>query len=85
MLELRSTLLPNRDVLQALCSRVDCGNVDKCRMGREDQGEWPELPCNLDMQLTSHLLLVQLLVLEQMLYILVYREERNDNELVETN
>ena len=85
MLELKFILLPNRDVLQAPCSRVDCGNVDKYRTEREDQGEWPELPCNLDMQLTSHLLLVQLLVLEQMLCILFYREERNDNDLVETN
>ena len=82
MFELMLTLLPNHDVLRALCSRVDCGNVDKCRMEREDQDEWLELPCNLDMRPTSRLLPIQLLALEQMLCILVYREERSDNELV---
>ena len=85
MLELRFTLLPNHDVLQALCSQVDCGNVGKYRMERGDQDEWLELPCNLDMRPTSRLLPIQLLALEQMLCILVYREGRNDNELVETN
>ena len=56
------------------------------RIGRrEDQDEWLEQPCNLDMQPTSRLLPNLLPALEQMLCILVYREERNDNELVETN
>ena len=85
MFELVLTLLPNHEVLRALCSRVDCGNVDKYRMEREDQDEWLELPCNLDMQPTSHLLPNLLPALEQKSCILVYREERNDNELVETN
>ena len=85
MFELMVTLLPNHDVVRALCSRVDSCNVDKNRMEREGQDEWLELPCNLDMQPTSRLLPNLLLVLEQMLCILVYRVERNDNEHVETN
>lgn len=79
------TLLPNHDVVRALCSRVDYCNVDKNRMEREDPDESLEQPCNLDMLPTSRLLPNLPLVLEQMLCSLVYREERNDNEHVETN
>ena len=85
MFELRFTPLPNHGVERVLCLRVDYGNVDKNPMEREDRGESLEQPCNLDMQPTSRLLPNLLLALEQMLYILVYREERNDNEHVETN
>ena len=85
MFELMLTLLPNHDVVRVLCSRVDCGNVDKNRMERGDPDESLEQPCNLDMQPTSRLLPNLLPALEQMLCILVYRVERNDSELVETN
>ena len=83
--ELMLTLLPNHDVVQALCSRVDCCNVGKNQMEREDRDVSLEQPCNLDMQPTSRLLPNLLPALEQMLYILVYRVVRSDIELVETN
>ena len=85
MFELMLTLLPNHDVVRALCSRVDCCNVGKNRMEKEGRDESPEQPCNLDMLPTSRLLPNLLPALEQMLCILVYRVERNDNEHVETN
>ena len=85
MFELMLTLLPNHDVVRALCLRVDCCNADKNRMGREDRDGWREPPCNLDMQPASRLPPNLFPVLEQMLYTPVYRAVRSDIELVETN